>query len=310
MKNKIKEILPESIVKILGDIKAHLIVFKCNVILFIISLNKPKYKILDDSEAVEKIINEKLSLARYGDGEFKWMLDIPQTSFQESNAELTRRLNEIINTDYEKIIIGIPVALNSVKEYTFEAKLYWQQFLKANIKLIHKVLNANTIYANTNITRPYIDYKNKSQCKSKFTNLKKIWENKEIVIIEGEKSKLGMGNDLFDNAIKVERIICPSKNAFSKYDEILKESLKIDKNKLILISLGPTATVLAYDLAKNGHQALDIGHIDIEYEWFIHNAKTKTEVSGKYVNEAKNKNVSDVYDNDEKYLNSIIAKIL
>ena len=30
------------------------------------------------------------------------------------------------------------------------------------------------------------------------------------------------GNDLFDNANSVERIICPSKNAYSKIDEVLK----------------------------------------------------------------------------------------
>ena len=37
---------------------------------------------------------------------------------------------------------------------------------------------------------------------------------------------------------------------------------------LFLVALGPTATVLAYDLTKHGAQAIDIGHLDIEYEWF------------------------------------------
>jgi len=30
--------------------------------------------------------------------------------------------------------------------------------------------------------------------------------------------------------------------------------------------LGPTTTVLAYDLYKNGYQAIDIGHVDLEHE--------------------------------------------
>ena len=47
------------------------------------------------------------------------------------------------------------------------------------------------------------------------------------------------------------------------------------KNKLILIALGPTATILAYDLYKLGYRAIDIGHIDIEYEWFLRKANTK-----------------------------------
>jgi hypothetical protein len=37
-------------------------------------------------------------------------------------------------------------------------------------------------------------------------------------------------------------------------------------DKLILIALGPTATVLAYDLAKKGYQAIDIGHLPSCYE--------------------------------------------
>ena len=44
---------------------------------------------------------------------------------------------------------------------------------------------------------------------------------------------------------------------------------KLSKNKLILIALGPTATVLSYDLYKLGYHVIDIGHADIEYEWFL-----------------------------------------
>lgn len=47
-----------------------------------------------------------------------------------------------------------------------------------------------------------------------------------------------------------------------------------------------TATVLAYDLSLYGYQAVDIGHIDIEYEWLRMGAKTKVPVPGKFTNEA------------------------
>ena len=39
------------------------------------------------------------------------------------------------------------------------------------------------------------------------------------------------------------------------------------KSVLFLVALGPTATVLAYDLSKIGYQAIDIGHIDISFVW-------------------------------------------
>ena len=36
----------------------------------------------------------------------------------------------------------------------------------------------------------------------------------------------------------------------------------------VLIALGQTATVLAYDLSEAGLQAIDPGHVDVEYEWY------------------------------------------
>ena len=84
----------------------------------------------------------------------------------------------------------------------------------------------------------------------------------------------------------------------------------IPKNVLILIALGPSATVLAYDLSKIGYQAIDIGHADIEYEWFIRRAISKIAIEYKDVNEAKN----GLYDKscisrDEVYKKEIIKEI-
>ena len=137
-------------------------------------------------------------------------------------------------------------------------------------------------------SRFYMDYKDKSNSEVVINKLKKIWENRDITIIEGYLSRLGVGNDLFDKANSIRRILCPSNNAFSKYTEILKESMKENKNRLILIALGPTATVLAYDLYLNGHQAFDLGHADIEYEWYLRKATTPCKIENKYVNESEN----------------------
>lgn len=34
---------------------------------------------------------------------------------------------------------------------------------------------------------------------------------------------MGVGKDLYENAKSVKRIICPTNNAFDKYDEILMQ---------------------------------------------------------------------------------------
>ena len=65
---------------------------------------------------------------------------------------------------------------------------------------------------------------------------------------------------------------------------------------------------MAYDLARAGFQAIDIGHIDIEYEWYLMKATDKVPIKYKYVNEALGgKHVRDT--NDSKYLSQIIGVI-
>jgi len=155
----------------------------------------------------------------------------------------------------------------------------------------------------------FIYFIKKKGIKKYIKQLKKIWDKKEVLIIEGRQSRLGIGNDLFDNMKSIQRIICPKENSFNIYDKIIKEVLKVSKKRLILIALGPTATILSYDLYKLGYQAIDIGHVDIEYEWHLRKAKERIKIENKYVNEASNgrKNISKI--KDKNYYNQIISII-
>ena len=152
------------------------------------------------------------------------------------------------------------------------------------------------MYYDTEISRFYIDRKDKTQSHLIIDKLKQIWNFRDVILVEGEKSRMGYGNDLFSNVSSLKRILCPSENAFSAYSQILEEVSKVDKSRLILIALGPTATVLAYDLSKQGYQAIDIGHLDVEYEWFLQSASDKCIIKNKYVNEVDNRDVPNILD--------------
>ena len=141
-----------------------------------------------------------------------------------------------------------------------------------------------------------------------FAKLKMLWDQRDLLIIEGEKTKLGVGNDLLQNAASVKRILCPPQNAFDSYDEILRTALDAYKGELVLIALGPAATDLAYDLSRNGIQALDVGHMDIEYEWMLQRATEKVQIAGKYTNEA-NSGVEIGECTDPQYLSQIILRV-
>ena len=181
--------------------------------------------------------------------------------------------------------------------------------MNLNRAKIYKIIDKNKKYYNALVTRLYIDYREKKNVLQKFEIMKRIWENREIVIVEGEKSRLGVGNDLFNKSKSVQRIICPSIDAYASYNRILDEILKIRKSKVILIALGPTATILAHDLSKKNYWAIDIGHIDIEYEWFLSGAIEKVPVKNKYIGEINGGTKVDSI-NNIKYEQEIICRIV
>ena len=267
-----------------------------------------KPKIEDTDETINFLLENNCSMSRYGDGEFS-LISGESLKFQPYNKELATKLKNILISDDKNIIIGIPYAINNVDSYTCKAQKYWGKYLNLNRNKIYKLLDMEKQYFDTQVTRLYMDTADKLKVGDRFNKLKKIWDRKTIVIVEGEKSRLGVGNDLFSNANSISRIICPSIDAYNKYNDILKEIKKQNKESLILIALGPTATVLSYELSKLGYRALDIGHIDIEYEWFLNNSKQKEPVKNKYIGEI---NGGDIVEdtNNLKYKKEIIKYII
>lgn len=262
-------------------------------------------------ETIDKVINDRVSVSRFGDGEFLWIIGKNQNSFQEGSESLSNRLHEVIQSDNDNHIVCLTDAFGSLKQYNHFSIRFWARFMTHYRKEWTEMLKPGKQYYNTNITRLYMDYKDKSKARQYYDKMKLIWVNRELVIVEGEYSRLGVGNDLFDGASSIKRILAPAVNAFSKYDQIISSVKKnVSKDKLILIALGPTATILAYDLAHEGYQALDVGHLDVEYEWMKMGATEKVPIKGKYVNEAKD-GMGRVVENavSKKYYEEIVERI-
>ena len=80
---------------------------------------------------------------------------------------------------------------------------------------------------------------------------------------------------------------CCQARAYAKADDIYGDCMKHGGvGKLFLLALGPTATVLAYRLSLAGMTALDIGHLDIQYEHYLRGYKSIAPIPGKHVGEA------------------------
>lgn len=271
-------------------------------------------KILSPVETIMRIKQERLSVTRFGDGEFGIALSEWDTGFQDKTKELSQALISVLGNRSSNLLICIPHYYNYMFGAKAKVKRIWTGLCKNKnrqkriIQLLREECGKKYIFGDSLITRPYMDMRSPKLAQKVFPALKKVWENEDILIVEGEKTCLGIGNDLFDNAQSIKRILAPASNAFSVYDQIKNSVLENYTGGICLIALGPTATVLAADLARNGIWAFDIGHIDVEYEWFLSGVKEKTPIAGKYVNECK-EGRNPVECSNGEYLSQILTRI-
>lgn len=265
-------------------------------------------KVIGIDQTLDYVIKNKSSLVRFGDGEVNlmWGLPIP---YQNHDLELANQLKHIVGLESdEKLVVCLPDAFDDRFVFTWWATPFWKEHMNVYMDF-YKELCKGSWYGSTFISRPYIDYEDKSKAKGQFEKLKSIWENRDILIVEGITSRSGVGNDLFDKVKSVKRIICPSHNAYSVVDNIQEEIMKHAEGRLILCMLGPTAKVLSYNLCQMGYQVLDVGHIDSEYEWMKMGAKTKVKFSHKHTAE-HNFDQDIEFIDDETYNSQIVARIL
>lgn len=260
---------------------------------------------MDTEETLNLILKEKKSISRFGDGEISLIFG-DGLKFQDYDKELASRLKSIISLEKrDGAVVALPHTYTTYKGYTKDSVLFWSQYYYKNRTKIYSILNKKYRYADAQITRIYVNRNDKDSSKKYFALWKKIWNNKDVLLVEGEYSRFGVGNDLFDGCKSVERIICPAANAYSVYNKIKDAISERADGKLVLLVLGPTATVLADDLARLGMWVIDTGNLDMEYEWLKMGVDSQTKVTGKYSHEVfGGDNVEELL--DQKYESQIV----
>lgn len=272
----------------------------------------PRLRVLNSIETIEYLKeNKTLSIVRFGDGEFDVITGGKGPGYQVKSAELQEKL---LNTLQKKeVLVAIPAHF-SMRDLNREKMsegefLFWRSYMTRKLFSLRKLLRTDRLYGDACVTRPYTRNFDKAYAGSVFNEIRNLWDQQDVVLIEGSQTRFGLGNDLLSNAKSVRRIIGPAKNAFDKYSEILCEAKKQPKGTVFIVALGPAAKLLVADLCAD-YRVYDLGHLDIEYEWFLRNVKTRVSIPNKYVNETKNRFVEDInaFDN-VTYESQIIAKI-
>ena len=274
-------------------------------------IKKEKYqfpKLAYMEEAVYKIIHDKCSFVRYGDGEFEIMAGQEHPVFQKYQKELAERLREVLKADDERLLIGIADNYGCLDRFPADVADGIRLYMTDEIRKYHmSVLESDRIYYDAYMFKAFYPHRDREHTKQRIDFIKQIWNQRDVVIIEGDKTRAGYGNDLFDNAASLKRILAPTQNAFDMYEDILNAALCIDQSCLILVILGPAAEPLVYDLMRSGYQAVDIGQIDMDYEWYLAGAGFKVPIPDKYVSQLPPVEVRDL--TDEAYNSQILKNL-
>lgn len=225
-------------------------------------------------ETIDELLSTEKSMVRFGDGEIV-MIRGGDLMLQKAAPEIGEGLARILAYPYDDLIVTIPGIFDTLSDHHKASRQFWRDHLLFCRGTYERYCNPDRVYYTTFVSRCYYFGSDRSNCGRWFAKIRKIWENRDVVIVEGAKTHNGVGNDLLDTARSVERIICPPKDAYGALPKILEACARYEKDRLFLLSVGVAAKFLALDLFRKGYRVLDIGNMDLEYEWYVRKAPDK-----------------------------------
>lgn len=265
---------------------------------------KNHIQVMSVDETLDELLYRGKSLVRFGDGEIVMICGI-SLYFQHASAEFSRRLADILRYQEDGLLVTIPDVFNGVGHYRKSSEMFWKDHLMFFRKVYKRCCDPTRRYGNTSVSRCYISLLDRRPSKMWFEKFKSVWDEKSVVVVEGEGTHNGVGNDLFDNVREIKRILCPAENAGDFQEEILAACLDMPSDDMFLLSLGPAAKLLAQDLFHAGRRVIDIGNLDMEYEWFLMGAEEKVKLAKHSIRGVEANEKAGYTD----YLNQIVCRI-
>ena len=235
-----------------------------------------KYPFVEEEfETIRTIIRDKASISRFGDGEFRCAVGAGCTS-QEHSPDILARLQKILRNEVKNLLVGIPRSVGRY-DWIVPAPKKAHSWVRYRDEKFCKYLSPKTKYYSAFITRtdsaPHIG------CQQYWDLCKQMWKDRDIVIIQGEEKQISTAKHLFDGVKSIDIIFGPSRHAFREYNTLLETArTKYKKDILFILSIGVTATILAYDIHLEGYQALDIGHLGVFYNKIFDEKKALTQI--------------------------------
>lgn len=222
--------------------------------------------IKNDIETINKVIKEKYSITRFGDGEFYHLFNTNYSKGagrQKCNPVIRSKLKEIIRSNNENLIVGISGFLASENQVDILYKDYTDYMKNFITKTLQKLKKSYPELLKKDFYSAEITRLTNSSYKHEIIELfNDFFINNDFIFV-GNKDLINLIKDNFyDRFQSIEFYEVKKIHAFDDYDEIYKNCLKLNekKNKIFLLSIGITATILTYDLSQNNFHSIDIGH--------------------------------------------------
>lgn len=218
-------------------------------------------RVIDEKETLRVLCERRASLARFGDGEMEIMIG-RGIHFQEYNLRLARRLRQILQSPAEKFLVGIP-NFPALQIRSAGRRRNWQRYRLMFSHLIRR----NREYHSAFVSRPggIVGLESGQY----FQAFEALWAGRDVVLVHN--SAATVSHPLLRLARSIRHVLCPAQHAFRQYSSLLEQAAAFlpMPDVLYLIAAGPTAGVLAWDLAQRGAQAVDIGHLTNVYDEFL-----------------------------------------
>lgn len=216
--------------------------------------------VLDEYETIRRVRDERLSLARYGDGEIK-LCRGADCKPQDHDHEIAKRLRNILISDAAHTLVAVPNIWSGVVP---AAKTIWRAYREGANAQFYK---PGKVYGSSFVSRP--DSAPHINTDSYWGLMRSIWVGRDVVFLTGaKKGRQFLHTGMLSNARNLAVVHGPQHNAWGHYRDLMERvRSKVEGlvDPLVILALGPTATVMAYHLGKEGIQALDLGHAGVFY---------------------------------------------
>jgi hypothetical protein len=212
-------------------------------------------------ETMRRLATQKVSFARFGDGEFKVMLRPDGNHvFQDIVPEIQLELEQVLtHGSTSTTLVGMPTVIKDP---------FWSNVWANYYPQLKKLYPDEAKYGCTHVTRPVYFRRWKQSAVEAW---RKVWDGMDACVVTGSQSRFDLIPELFDTLNSAQFVYGANRNAYFDIDELENAALTANSD-VVLISMGPTGTVLANRLAAKGQLALDIGHIAASYKNAFHDA--------------------------------------